>query len=100
MGSSSSKEQEKPLWQPPPPKEGEIKIDTANLPKLNLVDLKVPPPPKIKTQAELKKEAEQEALKGLVPFNLKKEHDLSTYYGRFMSQVLSKNPINFFHTDQ
>ena len=57
MGGSSSKE--KPLYIPPPPKEGEIKIDKANLPKLELVNLNVAKPPPIKTGKDLKREAER-----------------------------------------
>jgi hypothetical protein len=87
------------LYKPPPPKEGEIKIDSANLPKINLVDLGVPPPPKIKTIAELKKEEEAEKMKGTVAFNLRNQYDLSTYWGRFLSQVTANNPINFFHSE-
>jgi ABC-type polar amino acid transport system ATPase subunit len=48
-----------------------------------MVELNVPRPPPIKTKSVLKKEAEQEALKGLEKFNLKDEYDLSTYQGRF-----------------
>jgi len=67
---------------PPPPKQGEIKIDTGNLPKIELIDLKVPRPPPVKTGADLRHEAEQEAIKDLVAFDLSKEFDQETYAGR------------------
>ena len=74
MGGSSSKE-DKPLYQPPPPKEGQIKIDKDNLPKLQVKALNVPKPPPIKTGAELKREAREKEAKELVAFDLEKEFD-------------------------
>lgn len=56
MGGSSSKD--KPLYQPPPPKAGEIKIDSANLPKLEMINLGVAKPPPVMTGADIRREAE------------------------------------------
>lgn len=97
MGGSSSKE--KPLYIPPPPKEGEIKIDKANLPKLELVNLNVAKPPPIKTGKDLKREAEREAIKGMVDFDLGKEFDQETYIGRFQLQASRLNPLLFFNSN-
>ena len=71
------------MYQPPPPKVGEIKIDSANLPKLEMVTLNVPKPPPVKTGADLRREAEQEAIRDCVEFDLSKEFDQETYMGRF-----------------
>ena len=84
MGGSSSKE-DKPLYQPPAPKTGDIKvIDQKNLPKLQLATLNVAKPPPIKTGADLRKDKEREALKDLIDFDMTKEFDQETYMGRFM----------------
>ena len=82
MGGSESKES-KPLWQPPPPREGAIKIDIANLKKIEVKSLNVPKPPLIKTGADLRREAKAKEAEGLEDFDLGKEFDQDTYSGRF-----------------
>ena len=74
MGGSESKEK-KPQWQPPPPREGAIKIDVTNLKKIEIKSLNVTRPPPIKTGADLRREAKEEAAKGLEDFDLGKEFD-------------------------
>ena len=73
MGGSESKQLKPPV--PPPTKQGDIKVDSNNLPKLNMISLNVAKPPPIKTKAELKKDQEMEEMKDMVEFDLSKEFD-------------------------
>lgn len=68
----------------PDKKPTDIKIDkSVELPKIQIGIIDLPKPPEIKTRSQLKQEAEQQAIKDLIPFSLKDEYDLSTYEGRF-----------------
>ena len=98
MGNSESKSDVPPL---PKPKEGDIKIDLNNLPKLEPVKgFDIPKPPQIMTSSDRKREEEKKAMEGKVPFNIKKEFDQSTYTGRFMMQFTRLNPMLFFYSDK
>ena len=48
----------------------------------------------------MKREAEADALKDLIPFDLDKEFDQETYFGRFQLQQSRLNPILFFNSDK
>ena len=63
-----------------------IKIDFKNLPELPKVEgYSIPKaPPVVRTSAKKEQEKkEEEDMKSRVPFSLKSEFDLQTYYGRF-----------------
>jgi hypothetical protein len=98
MGNSSSKSDLPPL---PKPKEGDIKIDINNLPKLApATGFDLPKAPFIQTSADRKREEERKRMEGLIPFNIKHEFDQNTYSGRFMFHFTRLNPLLFFHTDK
>lgn len=84
------------------PKDGidsvSIKLDTKNLPKIDLKEtgLKMPEKPKIKTQKELKQELLAKENAGKIAFDLEKEYDLTQYSQRFLQQVNRVNPLLFF----
>lgn len=63
-----------------------IKIDFKNLPELPKVEgYSIPKaPPVVRTSAKKEQEKkDEEDMKSRIPFSLKSEFDLETYYGRF-----------------
>ena len=65
-------------------KEGDIKIDSNNLPTLNTNKISLPKPPvAIKSRKQEKADAEKAEEAKKIQFSLADEFDLSTYYGRF-----------------
>ena len=99
MGSSGSKEVD-PTKNLAPPKPGQIDaLDKTKLVAINLREINVPKPPVIKTQADLKREKEEERLKGLVAFDLSKDYDMEKLTDRFLKQFNSINPRNYLYTD-
>jgi hypothetical protein len=99
MGSTESKKNDLPPL--PKPKEGDIRIDINNLPKLEPVKgFDLPKAPPIITSSERKREEERKALEGLVAFNIKHEFDQNTYSGRFMLHFTRNNPLLFFYSEK
>ena len=67
--------------------------------KLELREISIPKPPAIKTRADLKREEEEEKLKGLVAFDLSKDYDMEKITDRFLKQFNSINPGNYLYTN-
>ena len=67
--------------------------------KIDLKEMNIPKPPVIKTTADLKREKEEEKLKGLVAFDLSKDYDMEKMSDRFLKQFNSINPRNYLYTN-